>query len=421
MSESHYDFDSFVDRSETNSIKFSPRAIQSVCGNPHAHPFWVADMDFRVEKNISDEVTKLAKSGLYGYPTNTETEKSFVDWARRWHGWEVNPSYVVAARGMLSSIAALTELMTNAGEGIIVPTPAYQPFLRITRLTGRCLIDLPLVWSEEQCSYTMDFALLEEQCSRPDTTLMILCSPHNPYGKIWTEQELRAIADITSRHNVAVISDEIHADLIYPGEKHIPFVTIARDYAMAAVTCMAPSKTFNIAGEHISMVIFNDITLRNEFTARQLLLCEHELSLFSLTVGKAAYKYGEPWLKELVVYLKETADFITRYVAEHIPGVTFITPHASFVGVLDCTGLLPLAQADAIAFPALYDPRISPSGGVLSRFFGQRASVAVNDGTWFGGEAYNAMVRFNFGTQRSTIAEALQRMRTAVLAAQKYL
>lgn len=420
MSDPHYDFDSFVDRSETNSVKFSPRAIQAICGNPHAQPFWVADMDFRVEKKVRDEVTKLSKSGLYGYPTNSETEKSFIDWARRWHGWEVSPSSVVTARGMLGSIAMLTELLTSRGEGIIVPTPSYQPFLRITRLAGRTLVDHPLVRNEELDTYTMDFALLEEQCAAPDTKLLILCSPHNPYGKIWTEQELRAIADITSRNHVAVISDEIHADLIYAGEKHIPFVTIAKDYELTAVTCMAPSKTFNIAGEHISVVIFNDTKLRNEFTNYQLMMCEHELSLFSLTIGKAAYQHGEQWLRELVDYLKGNAEFIDRYVSEHIPGVSFIMPHASFVGVLDCSELLPLVEADAAAFPALYDPRLSPSGGILSRFFGQRASVAVNDGTWFGGDAYKGIVRFNFGTQRSNIAEALQRMRAAVLAAEKY-
>ncbi len=404
-------FSQEVNRRGTLSVKWNPKAIKGIAATEEAEPFWVADMDFLVPPEVVEKATESAKSGVYGYPYVEDKEAIFCSWAERRHAWKVECRDVVICPGMLTSIALLTELLTSEGDGVIVPLPAYQPFVRIVRNLNRKLMAWPLLYSEVNHRFSLDWEAFEELCKH--AKLLIFCSPHNPSGLVFTEEELTKLSRIAKQHEVAIISDEIHADLSF--KAHHPLLPIATEVGCTAVTCMAPSKTFNIAGEHFSVSLFSDDKLRLAFMRRLDQLYLGGNSFFSTTIALTAYEEGGPWLKDLLPYLQENIAFMEEFFKESLPSLTFIKPEASFIAFIDCTAIISLVEKDALAFPELYDEKKSPNGGLLSRFFGLRAKVALNDGTWFGGEPYRAFVRFNYGTKREKIASALQRMESAVL------
>jgi cystathionine beta-lyase len=405
-----YDFDSKPNRKDTLSVKWDGRAIESIAGTTDAEPFWVADMDFTVPPEVIEQVEKTAREGVYGYPNLIGQTELFGRWAAKRHGWKVRPDDVVVCSGMLASIAMLTELLTDAGDGVIVPFPAYRPFMHIVDNLERKLVRWPLAYDEQSRQFSLDFDRFGALCSQ--ARLLIFCSPHNPSGREFTEAELERVCTIARDHGVTIVCDEIHADLTFG--THHPLLVAAEKTGCKAVTCMAPSKTFNIAGEHYSLAIIPDEQIRNALRHRMTQLCMTESSLFSATAANSAYRYGYDWLMQLVPYLQQNLELIETYCRERIVKLHPVRPMASFVGLIDCNEILSLAEMDEKANPDLYDRSKSPSGGLLSRFFGIRAKVAVNDGTWFGGEEYRRFVRFNYGTQRASVEGALQRMEGAV-------
>lgn len=399
-----------VNRKGTLSVKWNPSSIKSVAANTEAEPFWVADMDFLAPPEVVEAATDAAQRGVYGYPFVQNKEQIFTIWAQKRHGWNVQEKDVIICPGMLTSIALLTELLTQEGDGIIVPFPAYQPFVRIVRSLGRTLLPWPLAYDQKDHSFSLDWDTFEELI--PKAKLLIFCSPHNPSGLTFSEKDLRLLSQKAAKNNIPIISDEIHADLSY--KAHHPLLPIAKKEGCTAITCMAPSKTFNIAGEHFSVAIFNDEKLKLSFTRRLDQLFLGGNSFFSTTVALQAYQWGRPWLDALLFYLQKNITIMQTFFAERLPSLTFITPQASFIAFIDCTAILDLVRQDALAHPDLYEQKHSPSGGLLSRFFGIRAEVALNDGTWFGGNAYEGFVRFNFGTQSERIVAALERMEEAI-------
>lgn len=411
-----YDFDAIVDRRGTNSVKWAPDAIRSICGNPDAEPFWVADMDLASPVEIRKALEEVVALGAYGYPKFTDNEEIFAQWAKRRHDWDVDPKQVTICQGMLGSIAMLTELMTGENDGVIVPLPAYQPFLRLVKNYRRKLVPWHLRYDPESASFSADLKEFERLCSDPSNTLLVFCSPHNPSGIVWSKEVLTQIAEIAAKNNVVVISDEIHSDLAFFEETHVPFNSVAKQAGCKAVTCMAPSKTFNIAGEHFSVTVFDDPSLQAAFKKRQAQLFATEPALLSGTAARAGYLHGFDWLTQLRCHLQENVRFMDAYCKERIPEIKVVVPHASFICFLDCEQILPMAQADVDRNPGLYDPAISPAGGVLSRFFGIRAGIAVNDGTWFGGDDFRQFVRFNYGTSRAAVEHALKNIEHAVAA-----
>jgi len=403
-------FSQEVNRKGTLSVKWNPQAIKGITGNDEAEPFWVADMDFLAPEEVVQAAVDTAKSGVYGYPYVEDKEAFVSSWLQRRHNWKLARKNVVICPGMLTSIALLTEMLSSEGDGVIVPLPAYQPFLRIVRNLNRTLIPWPMLYNKEAHQFSLDWDTFEELCSR--AKLLIFCSPHNPSGMVFSEDELRKVALIAKKHHVAIISDEIHADLTF--REHHPLLPLATEVGCTAVTCMAPSKTFNIAGEHFSVSIFSDDKLRLAFMRRLDQLYLGGNSFFSTTLALVAYEKGEPWLKDLIAYLQGNISFMASFFKERLPSLTFIKPEASFIGFIDCADIMGLVDQDALANPQLYDPKKSPNGGLLSRFFGLRAKVALNDGTWFGGDAYRSFVRFNYGTNKERIAAALMRMEDAI-------
>ncbi len=403
-------FSQEVNRRGTLSVKWNPQAIKGIAATETAEPFWVADMDFLAPPEVIQATVETANSGVYGYPYVEDKEQLFCSWAEKRHSWEIAAKDVVICPGMLTSIALLTEMLTHEGDGVIVPLPAYQPFVRIVRNLGRNLIPWPLAYDGEAHQFSLDWESFEELCKQ--AKLLIFCSPHNPSGLTFSEDELKKLSLIAKRYQVAIISDEIHADLSF--RAHHPLLPIATEVGCTAVTCMAPSKTFNIAGEHFSVSLFSDDKLRLAFMRRLDQLYLGGNSFFSTTIALKAYETGEPWLRELLAYLQENIAFMDTFFKERLPSLSFIRPQASFIAFIDCSAILPLVEQDSKAFAELYADKKSPNGGLLSRFFGLRAEVALNDGTWFGGEPYKSFVRFNFGTRKDRISEALQRMEKAI-------
>jgi cysteine-S-conjugate beta-lyase len=407
-----YNFDTPVDRCESLSVKWNKQVIKSICNNEKAEPFWVADMDFTIPPAIAQALRAQADHAILGYPMFSSMQDTFCEWTRMRHHWCPEKDSVVIAPGMLTSLAVLVELISRKGEGVIVPLPAYQPFIRMVHGLGRKLLPWNLPYNHEQGSFSLDLESLEVMMKEDSTKVLLFCSPHNPTGLVFTPEELEAIARLAAQNNVVVLSDEIHADLAYTYSNHIPFDTVARATGCTAVTCMAPSKTFNIAGEHFSVSVFSDQELAGRFS-RRLQSLFLGTDLLSSVTGLCGYRDGYNWLMELLPYLEGQAAFIDNFLKERIPSLKFVKPAASFIAFIDCTDILESVRKDAAANPTLYDSSRSPSGGLLSRFFGQRASVAMNDGTWFGKDYYS-FVRINFGTQRSKLEEALIRMEKAV-------
>lgn len=403
-------FSQEVDRRGTLSVKWNPKTIQGIAATGEAEPFWVADMDFLAPPEVIETAVATARSGVYGYPHVDTKEQLFCSWAKKRHNWIVDPKRVVTCSGMLTSIALLTEILTKKGDGVMVPVPAYQPFLRIVRNLERTLVAWPLLYDEESHGFSLDWDKFAELCKQ--AKLLIFCSPHNPSGLVFSEEDLTKLTRIAKEHGVVIISDEIHADLSF--KAHHPLLPIAQGQGCTAVTCMAPSKTFNIAGEHYSVAIFADRKLQTQFERRleQLFLTEN--SFFSTTIALSAYEKGEPWLEELLAYLQQNISLMETFFRKNLPSLSFIKPGASFIAFIDCSKIIALVEQDALANPQLYDSKNSPNGGLLSRFFGLRAEVALNDGTWFGGEQYRSFVRFNFGTQSQHIEQALIRMQKAI-------
>ncbi len=352
----------------------------------------------------------LAEHAIYGYPYAPEQKTAFLEWAKLWHQMEVSPNQVVLSQGVLNSIAILLDLISEEKDEIIVPFPSYQPFVTMVNNLNRTLSPWPLSYDEQQHKFSLDWNAFEKLCNT--AKVLIFCSPHNPSGLVFSKEELTKLSLIAKKHGVTIISDEIHADLRY--DSFVSLLEVGKETECESIVCMAPSKTFNMAGEHYSITLFNNTSLKKAYEKRLQQLFLTGNSTFATTLATAAYQSGESWLTELLAYLQDNIAYIDETLQKHVPEIVCIRPKASFITLLDCSALLPLVEKDKEAHPELYDSKKSPGGGLLSRFFGWRASVAFNDGTWFGGEAYRRFVRINFATQRASIEKAMDRIISAV-------
>lgn len=407
-----FDFDTPISRTQSLSVKWNRNAIASICNNADATPHWVADMDFPAPPAVLEALQAQVEHGVLGYPAFGTIASTFTTWSAQRHNWIVDPSMVVPVPGMLASIATLVELYSQPGDGIVVPMPAYKPFIDIIRRLGRTLVEWPMQYNPDSARFTLAIDSLETLLSSPNSPILLFCSPHNPTGRVFGEQELHAVAHIAARSATMVISDEIHADLSFPTSHHIPFDTVARTYGTVCATCMAPSKTFNIAGEHFSIVVCSDQSVRSRLQHR-LRALHIAPDLLATVTALAAYGHGYDWLVQLNRHLDSQARLIRELLDHSGTGLRFVVPEASFIGLIDCTAIMTNIEADAAGNPELYQVATSPEGGVLSRFFGQRADIAMNDGSWFGAR-YGNFVRFNYGTTKAAVEQAIESILAAV-------
>ena len=399
-------FDETADRRGTNSEKWNKKAIASIAVNGEAEPFWVADMDFKPEPHIKAKAEELATLGVFGYPSFPTFREIAASWLEKKHNWIVDKENILYSMGLLHGVSMCINLLTNKGDRILVPSPTYRPFRLLCSLNDRVMEDYELGYKDG--SYYLDRERFIESAKR--SKMILFCSPHNPSGLVFSRDELEFVLTTAKNLNIHVVSDEIHGDLVHPGYTHIPMGKANENIGAETVTLMAPSKTFNVAGEHSAIAIFSSGSTLKRFKHAQDALWVSEPGYLIGELTEAAYKDGLEWNKDLCKYLGENAELINSFFAENDLGIKMVNGKASFVTFLDCTGVYDTIKKRVEETPEKYE---STSGGVLSRFFGVEASVAMNDGSWFGDQYYK-FVRFNYGTSRDKVYNALLRIKKAV-------
>lgn len=386
-----YDFDEIIDRRGTDCIKYD--LLKERFGHEDLLPLWVADMDFRTPAFIIDAIGKRCGHPVFGYTCPSgDYYRSIIEWNRKLHGWDIRREWLSFIPGIVRGIAFAIEKFTREGDRIIIQPPVYHPFRLVPANMHREVVRNPLRLVNGV--YEMDFdnleAIIDEKCK-----ILILSSPHNPAGIVWSKESLQTLASICAAHGILVISDEIHSEMIYPGCTHHPFPTVSGEAASCSITFAAPSKTFNIAGIVASYAVVPDDHLRREFYTRLEAGEFNEGSLFSYIATTAAYTHGAEWRRRMLDYVIKNVTFTDEYLKEQIPQIKAYRPQASFLVWLDCREL------------GLHHRE-------LVELFTEHARLALNDGAIFGSEGSGYM-RINVGCPRSTLETALDRLRKVIL------
>ena len=325
-------FDEIIDRRNTSCLKYDFAAERGYPAD--ILPFWVADMDFRTPAPVIDALNARAAHGIFGYTQVKDDYFSVLqNWFRTRHDWKVERSDLIITPGVVFAIANAIRAFTKKGESILIQQPVYYPFANMIRQNERVLIDSPLRLIEGH--YEIDFEDFEQKLIEYSVKLFILCSPHNPVGRVWTRAELEQIAAICLRHNVIVVADEIHEEFVRPGFRHIPFASLSDEAAAITVTCTSPSKTFNLAGLQISNIFIRNEELRRCFKEELSRTGYDEPNTLGLTGAKSAYEHGAAWLTELLAYLEENNTRTRTFLAQHLPKVTLIEPEGTYLLWLD--------------------------------------------------------------------------------------
>lgn len=387
------EFDALFSREHTCSVKYDARG--AVFGRDDVMPLWVADMDFAAPAAVTRALEERARHPVYGYTLFPDSlYQAMTDWFSDRHGWQIDRDSVLMAPGVVPSLHAASMAFAEAGEGVIIQPPVYPPFYSAVERTGRSVIENPLVLSHGR--YHMDMAHLEECAARKDARVLALCSPHNPVGRVWSENELRQVLAIARRYQLVVISDEIHCDLIYPDKPAHRILATLAGPDDALVTAVAPSKTFNMPGLGLSALIVPDPAHRRRLKDVFDSLHMGQCNPFSIAGFEAGYREGGPWLDELLGYLRDNRDFVGDFLRQRLPEIGMVEPEGTYLLWLNCQSL------------ALTDPD-------LKRFFVKEAGVGMNPGVTFGGGGHGFM-RMNIGCPRSLLNDALERMEHAVIA-----
>lgn len=360
---------------------------------PNVLPAWVADMDFSIAQPIRTALRRCADESDCGYPlaaADTGVIEIFCERVARRFDWRIEPSQVDLFNDVVQAIYFGLLACSSNGDGVVIQTPIYPPFLGATTATGRRIVHAPLEYDDEN-GFAIDFAALRAACDET-TRILLLCNPHNPAGRCFTRSELEQIAEIALRRDLIIISDEIHADLVYAPHRHVPIASLSADVARRTVTLMSASKAFNIAGICLAFAVFGDPALKQRFAQVPRHL-RGGVSALSVAAVGAALRDGQPWLDEVLPYLRGNRDFVADWVNEHWPRIRHVRPQATYLAWLDCNAL-----------------SLSPDP---YRFFLERAEVALGNGARFG-DPGNGCVRLNFATSREILTQVLTRMRDAL-------
>ena len=386
-------FDEIIDRRNTNSLKYD-FAVER--GRPaDILPLWVADMDFKVADEITDAISNIVSHGIYGY---TDSKDDYFDAIKNWYknnySWEIKKEWLVKTPGVVFAIATAIRAFTNPGDSIIIQQPVYYPFFKMIQYNDRVVVNSPLV--NEDGRYKMNFEEFEQKIIQHKVKLFILCSPHNPVGRVWTVDELKQIGEICCKHNVLVISDEIHSDFTYEGHTHTVFSTISDEFKNNSIICTAPSKTFNLAGLQISNVFIANEDLRKRFIREKAKTGYDEVNTIGLAAAKAAYSEGQPWLNGMKLYLKDNLDYVREFLKERLPMLTLVEPDGTYLVWINFKGLgLSVSERED--------------------FIVNKAKLWLDSGSMFGvdGKDYE---RINIACPRSVLKKALEQLETAILA-----
>lgn len=376
-----YDFDKTIDRRATNSYKWDS-APEGVL------PMWVADMDFRTAPAIIDALQKRVAHGIFGY---TRVPDAYYDavtsWFSRRHGWDIDREWIIYTSGVVPAVSAVIKALTVPGDKVIVQTPVYNCFFSSIRNNGCEIVSNPLRRTAD--TYEMDFDALERCAADPRAKVMLLCNPHNPAGRVWTPDELTRLGNICLRNGVTVVADEIHCELVYQGFKYTPFASLSDAFLHRSVTCVSPSKAFNIAGLQIANIVAFDNDLRSRIDKAININEVCDVNPFGVAATIAAYNEGEEWLNQLVDYLHGNYEAMAEFCRRELPEFPITRLEGTYLVWMDCSSLgMPL---DALEHALLDDARLW-----------------LNAGTMYGAEGEGYM-RWNIACPRSVMLDGLNR------------
>lgn len=378
------DLDTVIDRRGTGCLKYD-FAVQR--GKPaDVLPFWVSDMDFKVAEPILDALRKRVDHGIFGYSESGESYfEALKNWQKENYGWDIEPEWLIKTPGVVPAINLAVKALTKEGDGILINRPVYYPFLEAIRKNGRKLVNSPLILKNDH--YELDFDDLEAKIKAENVKLALLCSPHNPVGRVWTKEELSRYADICIRNGVKIVADEIHEDFTYPGFTHTTFATISKEAAQNAIICTAPSKTFNIAGLQTSNILIPNPEIRKAFQDALDSFGYDQLNTMGLVACEAAYSYGREWLDTVKEYIRLNVDFTRDYLKENLPKMKLIEPEGTYLLWIDASAY-GLSDED-LEHKVVYDCHLWLDMGYI-----------------FGPEG-NGFLRFNPACPRETLIKGL--------------
>lgn len=377
-----YDFDKLTPRRGTNSYKWDS------CADSDVLPMWVADMDFETAPAVKQALKERMEHGCFGYTrVPDEYYEAVMSWFSRRHGWNIQREWFIYTSGVVPAISAVIKALAKKGDRILTLTPVYNCFYSSIRNNGCLLESCPLTYRDN--TFSIDFADLERRAAQPDVTLLLLCNPHNPSGRVWTKDELTRIGEICLRHNVTVVADEIHCELVYEGHTYTPFASLSKEFQQKSVSCISPSKAFNTAGLQIANIIVADAEKRRLIDKAININEVCDVNPFGVIATIAAYNEGGEWLDELVEYLHGNYEFFSRYCREHFPQLPVAPLEGTYLAWMDCRTL-------GITSEELEERLVS------------EAHLWLNAGSMYGKEGEGFM-RWNLACPRSVVEEGLHR------------
>ena len=384
-----YDFDTPIDRTHTWSIKHDFKKENGKADD--ILPLWVADMDFRSPDSVVEALKKAVDHGIFGY---SRADESYFDavaaWYQKRHHLTLQPEWMTCTPGIVFALSIAVRAFTQEGDAVLIQPPVYHPFSRAILRNKRTLVENPLVLKDGH--YEMDLEELEQKVLDEHVKLMILCNPHNPVGRVWTREELTALADICLRHHVYVISDEIHGDFVWQGHEQTPYASISEEACLHSMMCTAPSKTFNLAGMATSNLFIPDPEMRRKFRSELLDVGQENMNRLGLFACRAAYE-GGGWLDQLIGYLAGNLALVRDFCKNRVPQIQLVEPEGTYLAWLDCR-------------------KLGMTDDELMAFFSNEAKVWLDPGT-HSGEQGSGFMRFNLGSSRSVIAQALDQIEAA--------
>jgi len=379
-----YDFDRVIDRLDSDSAKWQRYGSDVL-------PLWVADMDFEAPQPVTEALQQRVAHGIFGYGVEpAQLRQVIIERLHRLYDWQVSPESLVFLPGVVTGFNMACHAFCEPGDGVLVQEPVYGPMLTAPTNAGLCCQTMNLTY-QENGTYTIDNAAFEHAIDER-TRLFMPCNPHNPVGRVFTPEELTGMAEICLRHDLVICSDEIHAELIFSGQRHIPIASLSPEIEDRTITLIAPSKTFNIAGLKCSVAVVPNEKLREQFVQGKQGLVP-SVNILGYVAALSAYRDGQPWLDQVMAYIEENRDLTHQFVSEELSGVKMALPEGTYLAWLDCREL----ALDTSPYA----------------FFIERAKLALNDGTFFGPTGAG-FVRLNFACPRTTLMEGLGRMRDAL-------
>lgn len=386
-----FDLDTVIDRKGTNSLKYDFAKERGK--REDVLPLWVADMDFKTAPPILEKLEKVVAHGIFGYSEGKEDYfRAVAAWYQKHFDWNVKKSWLVKTPGVVFAIAAAIRAFTQEGDAVLLQQPVYYPFSEVIKDNNRILVNNPLKLIDGH--YEVDFEDFEEKIRDNRVKLFLLCSPHNPVGRVWKEWELRRLGDICLKYGVLVVSDEIHSDFTYSGHRHQVFASLSPAFADMTVTCTSPSKTFNLAGLQVSNIFISHAGLRARFQKAVAATGYSQLNLMGLAACQAAYEAGEEWLLQVKAYLEENLTFVREYLQENLPQIAVVEPEGTYLVWLDFR-------------------KLALSEEEREELLGNKARLWLDSGAMFGADG-EGFERINIACPRQTIKQALEQLTAAL-------